>query len=173
MSRIPRRRMPPAAGRTPVESLEIQSFSRRLHDALTQAGMNQSDLARAVWGETTDSKGRPVAKNRDRISQYLAGKSVQANLAKIADALGVDLLDLAPDITAATIEREDPAFQVTLVTGHDDRTHLRVNALVEFKVAQEVMRILAEAGVGKAKAPAPAPIQAATNAQPEIKTETP
>lgn len=151
MSRIPRRRMPPAAGRTPVESLEIQSFARKLHEAMTRADMSQSDLARAVWGETTDKMGRPVARNRDRISQYLAGKAVPEpkNLQKIADVLGVDPLDLAPNITAATIEREDPTIQMTVVAGHTNRAHLRVNALVDVTIAAQIISILTSAGTNQ------------------------
>lgn len=140
--------MPPASGRTGVERLEIQSFARKLDQALAAAGMNQSDLARAVWGETHDAKGRPVARNRDRISQYLQGKSVPdaRNLKKIADVLGMDPLDLAPNITTATIEREDPAVQLTVVTGHVDKAHLRVNTLVDYALAAKIIQMLAAAG---------------------------
>lgn len=41
---------------------EYEDFARRLVDAMARKGMSQSDLARAVWGSTTDTRGRDVAR---------------------------------------------------------------------------------------------------------------
>lgn len=131
-------------GKTGVQRLELQQFARRLRAALDERGMSQSDLARAVWGETEDKRGQKVAKNRDRVSQYLAGASYPEpqNLARIAEALNVKPEDLAPDMTAATVEREDPAIQMTVVGGHLDKVYLRVNTLVSLEGAAAVIQIL-------------------------------
>ena len=151
MSRSPRRRMPPAAGQTSEERLVHEDFARRLHKILADRGMSPSDLARKVWGtiEQIDSKtGRVVnaARNRDRISVYLAAKGFPdpKNLAKITKALGTTPEELAPDIAAATIEREVPEMNMTVVAGHDDKALLRINKLMPVDVAIEVMRLIRE-----------------------------
>lgn len=144
MSRRPLRRMPSTGGRTGIERLEMQEFGRKLQEFMNEKGMNQSDVARAMWGETVDARGNTVAKNRDRISQYLAGKSFPEpqNLAKLAEVMGVKPEELAPDVVASAVEREDPAVQLTAVTGHMDKVYLRVNTLVSMSVAAQVIALL-------------------------------
>lgn len=72
-------------------------FAKTLKASIKAAGINNSELARRVWGSTTDSRGYPVARNRQRISEYLKGNSYPEpyNLWKIAGALGVPLEYLA------------------------------------------------------------------------------
>src|SRR4051794_31035797 len=62
-------------------------FARRLAEAMKQAKLNNSDVARQVWGDAKDGGAR----NRDRIGHYLRGTShpEPPNLQKLADALGV------------------------------------------------------------------------------------
>ena len=151
MSRSPRRRMPPAAGQTSEERLVHEDFARRLHKIIADRGMSPSDLARKVWGsiEQIDSKtGKVVnaARNRDRVSVYLSGRGFPdpKNLAKIAKALNVEPIDLAPDIAAAAIEREVPEMNMTMIAGHDDKALLRINKLMPVDVAIEVMRLIRE-----------------------------
>lgn len=144
MSKAPTRRLPPAGGRTGIERLELQEFGRKLQSLLNARGMSQSDLARAVWGETQDNRGRMVARNRDRISQYVSGKGFPEpqNLARMAEVLDVPVEELAPDIVASAVDREDPAIQMTAVTGHMDKVYLRVNTLVSLAVAAQVIGLL-------------------------------
>lgn len=144
MSRTPLRRLDPAGGRTNVQKFELQQFSRRLHQAMVNKGLSQSDLARAVWGEHRTSSGYLAAKNRDRISQYLKGNSFpdEKNLKRIADVLGVPVDELAPDITAATVDREDPELAMTVIAGHPDKVHLQVNTLTSLARAAKVIAIL-------------------------------
>jgi transcriptional regulator with XRE-family HTH domain len=147
MPRHPRRRLPlsaeeAAAGRTPFEQIELERFAKKLQAARTKKGWSQSDLARAVWGSHTNQRtGKVGAKNRDRISVYEAGKSFPDphNLVKIADVLGVSPEALAPDITAATMERENP--EVAIVA-HGDKVHLKVNKVISFDLASRVMALL-------------------------------
>ena len=116
MPRHPKRRLPvsadeAAAGRTPVMQIGLERFARRLQELRTNKGLSQSDLARLIWGSQTNKHtGRLEARNRDRISVYEMGKAWPDphNLVKIAAALGVSPEELAPDITAATVERENP-----------------------------------------------------------------
>lgn len=133
-------------GRSRAERLELQSFARRLHELMVAKGLSQSELARSIWGKTTDSRGYDVAANRDRISSYLKGRSVPepANMAKLAKELGVTVAELAPDATAAAVDRANPAVSMTMIAGHADKTHLQVNQLVRLEVAVKIIALLSE-----------------------------
>lgn len=146
MSRAPRRLLSASGGRTQYEKLELERFARKLHEAITAKGMSPSDLAAEVWGRTTDTRGYSVAKGRDRISVYLQGKSVPdpKNLAKIAEVLGMKVEDLAPDITASTVEKENPEIAMTMVAGHADKVYLRVNKLVPLALAAQIIQMLSD-----------------------------
>lgn len=145
MSRNATRKMPPAAGRTGVARLEIEQFARRLHKLMAQNNMSQSDLARAVWGTTEDNRGYTVARGRERISQYIRGKSLPdpKNLAAIARALHVTPEELAPDIAAASVATDNPEVGMTAIAGHPDKVLLQVNKLVPFGIAAQVINLLA------------------------------
>ena len=130
----------------PTVEIGQQAFGRRLQQLLDQKGMNYSDLARLVWGKTTTKTGYEVAKNRDRISVYIAGKAVPdaRNLKKIADVLGVEVSELAPErFGDAMIEQQHPAYSLTKVQGESDKVFLRVNKLVPEQVAAKIMFLLA------------------------------
>jgi transcriptional regulator with XRE-family HTH domain len=123
-----------------------QDFGRRLQQILDQKGMNYSDLARAVWGKTTTKSGYEVAKNRDRISVYVSGKAFPdpRNLKKIADTLGVEIADIAPEhVGDAMIDQQNPTYSITKVQGESDKVFLRVNKLVPEQVAAKIMFLLA------------------------------
>lgn len=113
---------------------------------MVQRGLSQSDLAREVWGTTTDTRGYTVAKNRDRIGAYLRGESLPEpqNLARLAEALGTKTEELAPDIVAATVDREAPELALTMVAGHPDKAHLQINKLVPIGLAVKIMGLLTE-----------------------------
>jgi len=144
MSRSPRRLLSPTGGRTQYEKLELARFARKLHQAMTSRGLSQSDLAAEIWGRTKDKRGYDVAKGRDRISVYLQGKSIPdpKNLAKIAEVLRMKVEDLAPDITASTVEKENPEIAMTAIAGHADKVHLQVNKLVSLELAAKVISLL-------------------------------
>jgi hypothetical protein len=114
---------------------------------MNEKALSNSDLARLVWGETKDAKGYPVAKNRDRIGVYLKGEGFPEprTLAKLAEALGTTAEELAPEITAATVDRERPELAMTAVGGDTDKMHVQVNALLPLDVAVKIMEIVAQA----------------------------
>jgi transcriptional regulator with XRE-family HTH domain len=66
-------------------------FADWLAARMTALGFNHSDLARRVWGTVKDTRGYDVARNRDRISNYLAGVSYPSfdTRYKLAKALSV------------------------------------------------------------------------------------
>jgi transcriptional regulator with XRE-family HTH domain len=140
-----RRRLAAAAGRPPSEELAAQEFARRLEDLLRERGMRKSDLARAMWGDTLDKvTGRPVAKHRDRISEWTNGKSLPEprNLELLAQTLGVPVEHLAEPLIAQAVDRERSSLQIVQAAGHPDKVHLKVDKLVTSKIASQVMALL-------------------------------
>lgn len=127
--------------------MENEHFARVLNKRMLELGMSQADLARAAFGETTDNRGYTVARGRDRISSYLHGKSLPdpVNLQKLADALGMSPESLAPDITAATVDRENPEVALTAIAGHSDKVLLRVNKLVPLALAAQIVTLISNA----------------------------
>lgn len=129
----------------------MQQFARRLHQLMTDRGWSNSDLARKVWGETVDKKGYTVAKNRDRVGVYLRGEGLPepATLGKMAEAFGMSKEELAPDLTAAAVDREKPEIGFTMVQGHTDRVHLQINTLVPLSVATQIVALIEQAKAAK------------------------
>lgn len=72
---------------------DYRAFAEALHEAMNRKRMNASALARAIWGTVKDYRGYDVAKNRDRITFYLQGKSSPRDdtLKEIARVLDVPL----------------------------------------------------------------------------------
>jgi transcriptional regulator with XRE-family HTH domain len=125
--------------------MQIEQFASTLQQLRVAKHWSQSDLAREVWGEITNpNTGRKVAKNRDRISSYEMGKSWPDphNLTKIANALGVSPEELAPDITASTIERQNPEIMLVAVAGHMNKVLLKIHKVTSYATAAEIMRLL-------------------------------
>lgn len=139
------KRLTEVAG-APVERIEMEQFAKRLHRLMIDKQMSQSDLARRVWGSTTDGRGYDVAKNRDRISVYLKGQAIpdQKNLNRLAQALSVPVEDLAPDVVASNAQKENPEVQMTAIAGSTDKVYLRVNKLVPMALAAKIIGLLSE-----------------------------
>jgi hypothetical protein len=80
----------------------------KTHDLMTKLKLNNSDLARRVWGVTTDSRGYTVARNRALIGHYLNGtiSPKPATVEKIARALDVSVEEVTdkPDTNIAWIK---------------------------------------------------------------------
>jgi transcriptional regulator with XRE-family HTH domain len=124
--------------------MELERFADQVFKLRTAKGWSPSRLAREIWGETTNKEGRKVAKNRDRISVYEKAKSWPDphNLAKLAKALDTTPEQLAPDITASTVDRQNPEIALIAVAGHTDAVHLKVNKLVSMNIATLIMQLL-------------------------------
>lgn len=120
-------------------------FSRKLRELLEANGLTASDLARKIWG---DSKPTPAgfvsAKNRDRISKYLAGKTLPdaSTLALLAGALNAKPRDLAPQVVGKRLEREHPEIRMTVIAGHHDRVHLTLNAVMDLSTALKITALM-------------------------------
>lgn len=129
-----------------IDGIVAEEFSRKLFDLMQKKDLSQSDLARLVWGTKVDARGYEVAKGRDRISAYLAGKSLpeKANLKKLAEVLDVAPEDLV-EFEGPSSEKAKPGVQITAIAGVKDKVYLTVNQVVTLQTASEIMSILARA----------------------------
>jgi hypothetical protein len=75
---------------------ELEKFRDNLLKGMAAKHMSGSDVARAVWGVKTDARGKQVARNRDRMTHYLAGRGYPRpeTVLKLAEVLGLDPKDL-------------------------------------------------------------------------------
>jgi hypothetical protein len=75
---------------------ELERFRDNLIKAMTAKHMSASDVARAVWGTKTNNLGREVARNRDRMTWYMAGKGYPRpeTVPRLAEVLDLDPKDL-------------------------------------------------------------------------------
>jgi len=123
------------------------TFSERLRQERENKGLSQSELARLVWGETVDKRGYTVAKNRDRVSAYEGNraKPTDKNLTALANVLGIDEAELAPEIVSGRAFREPtPAIEMRTVEGG---TFIKVNAKVSAEAALQIFALLQKEGI--------------------------
>jgi len=120
-------------------------FAQRLRRLRMDRDMSQSDVARAVWGTTTDSRGYEVARNRERISAYEQARSLPEprSLELLAKALDVEPQDLSPELAGDEVGRQPAAVSMTMAEGQPDKVHLHVNTIASFEVASKVISLLA------------------------------
>lgn len=144
---------------------ECKAFADALRAAMMKANVSASEAARRVWGTTTDNRGYEVARNRDRIGHYLAGTSYPEpeNMAKLADALGVPVeeLALAPE-NSRTAARQggSPRRSPSAATGEliqtslpmqPGKVRLQVDRVLDWKLSETIHRMLKEAEICDAR----------------------
>ena len=138
----------PGTGRRSRVARDVnpRDFAKALHQALIEANMSASDLARIVWGTRTDNRGYEVARNRGRVSQYLGGFSLPEprTLARIAEAVGKTTNELtgAPAPRGggeAPQGRKPVAVQMTIVAGAPSLAHLTLDMLLPVALAAEIV----------------------------------
>jgi transcriptional regulator with XRE-family HTH domain len=123
------------------------SFASNLRRLRLALNLSQSDLARKIWGDTTDSRGYTVARNRDRISYYEARKAVPEahTLGVLAEKLGTTVEELAPDLLAQETDKQrDPEISMAMVKDKADLVHLRVNTLCTLALASKIISLLTD-----------------------------
>ena len=118
-------------------------FSRKLQHLLNEREMSQSDLARLMWGQTAMPNGYPAAKNRDRVSKWLAGKSLPdgRSLEKLCAVLECDPSALAPSVVTGGVEAQHPELRMTVIAGHRDLVHLTFNTVLPLEAAVQMIAI--------------------------------
>ena len=146
MSNNAKRRMEPKRplGKTPAPLIhdEREEFGKRLYQALLDADMSQSDLAREVFNETRidPTTQYEVVVGRDRISQYVKGRQFPEprTFKKICEVLGKKPEELAPTMVGSTIERESPSFEIKMIGDRIDAVLLRINKIVPLALATKI-----------------------------------
>ena len=130
--------------------LTKQEFGRRVYEAMLNAGLSQSDLARA-----SDL-------NRDAISTYVRGKSLPspANLERLAAALHVEASALLPNYHESAIDHDFPALEIKISPSSPGTAWLRVNRLVTVPTALKIAELLeADHANDRSRDSAPASMQ--------------
>lgn len=123
------------------KALTKEEFGRRLYQAMMRKGWNQAELARR-----SDCP-------RDSISMYIRGKTLPLPLAlgKLADALGLDPLELLPNHVESAIDEDNPSFEIKQSPNTPNTAWLRVNRLVTITAALKIADILANDNVTDGK----------------------
>lgn len=138
---------------TPEAQKTQMDFAARLEQKMKAKGLTQSELARQIWGSTKDGRGYSVARNRDRISSYLAGAGMPEpeNLKKLADALDCTVEDLIGAEAAAAgrpLRRQHIDVQMALVSPHaagePPMMQVQINMVLPLRKAMQMLQIIEE-----------------------------
>lgn len=121
--------MPSTVSTTAPQVDRRKEFSRRLRHLLADRNMSQSDLAEAA------------KIGRNGVSTYVTGKMFPkpATLQKIADTLGVDILELAPGGGVA-----EPTWELRNVPDQPGQAWLTVNRSLSMDTAIAIVALLQE-----------------------------
>ncbi|WP_277018961.1 MULTISPECIES: helix-turn-helix transcriptional regulator [Paracoccus] len=114
--------------------LTKQEFGRRVYRLMTERGWHQSELA------------RQAQLTRDAVSTYVNGRSLPdpRNAQKLADAFGMTVEQLLPNLVEQSIDRDPPAMELKVSALNPNVAWLRLNRLVETENAMKIMSILRE-----------------------------
>jgi transcriptional regulator with XRE-family HTH domain len=130
----------PLSKGSPRDAIKVD-FAKRLQQAMTKKGWNQSELARRATQYLEEGDI-----GRDNISHYIRAVSLprSAQLLALCKALGVQPTDLIP--TAPTAAAKAPAAEMKMLP--DGNIWVRVNQALPPEPALEVMRLVTTFGVG-------------------------
>jgi transcriptional regulator with XRE-family HTH domain len=118
-----------------LKTLTKQEFGRKIYNMLMEKGWSQSELARR--------SDLP----RDSISVYIRGKSfpTPSSLAKLAKAFNLDPVEMLPNHTVSSVERDqDSAFSINSSSVDPGKAFVRVNRVVSFETAMKIGQLLAD-----------------------------
>lgn len=144
MARKSHHALAPALDHSPEQltpkALTKQEFGRRLAFLLDERMWNQSDLVRAVKRITGEDMGR------DAVSTYINGRSFPTpkSLNLLCQALGVTKEELLPNGTMQAMNDEHPALELRAAAGHPGKAWLRINRLMRFETATEIVKLVNE-----------------------------
>lgn len=116
-----------------------KEFGRRVYEAMTQKGWNQSELARRA----SDRGGINVS--RDDISRYVRGVSVpdsDAKLKALAEVLSLAPDKLLPNYTPSVDNGEEMLFEMKAHPSQPGMAWIRFNRLVTFATATKIAELL-------------------------------
>lgn len=103
--------------------------------------MNQSEVAAAVFGTTTDGRRYTVSRNRSQVSKWERGmtRPDEKSVLKLAELFGVHPTDIVPE----TLMPEAPATYRVTDLG-EGRARLFVDRVVSMNTAMKIMGMIGE-----------------------------
>ena len=136
-----------AGVRLPTERVRDINFAKRLRQLMSEKEMSQSDLAARIWGRQISSEGKDVARGRDRISVWLAGKNFpdHENLQKLARALKVKVSDLAPEAELKAAHSVAADWSITKPHGEAGMSFFQAARYLPDDIAHEIIGLLIKA----------------------------
>ncbi len=144
--------MPRIGSTQPEKKHQRALFARKLRELRLDLGLSQSELAGKTFGYTETTKGYRVGRNRDRISQYEAGKAAptDVNLKALADALNVTTEELAPFWAKEKVPAPDSASPsrdtgavFRMLDGNAETTQVRIDTILPLELASKLMGFMA------------------------------
>lgn len=116
-------------------------FADRIKELRQSKDVRQSDVARAVFGTTTNERGNIVARNRSQVSRWEKGLALpdEKNIRKLAEFFGVMVSDLLPEAARPV----NSGLKIEDMGG--GRAHLVVDRVVPMRVAMQIGALLADA----------------------------
>ena len=133
-------------------------FAAMIKEAREAKGWNYSEVAKKIWGETVDSRGYTLARNRGVIPRLESGKTIPRAraIADIAEALGIDVDELGQARDEAENAREDRIipetdFTAGAVAGQPHLVQMTIKAVVPLERFALIVKQTA-AAVEEAKA---------------------
>lgn len=137
---------------------------------MAKGGLTSSEVARRMWGTSTDKRGYETARNRDSLKHYLAGTRCPdpENLIRLADAIGVPAEELSVDLPtvknpfAPTVRQQhlsgtisaasaaSGALSLTSLPAQPSKIRLQVDRVIDWELAQTIHEMLKKAEIGAA-----------------------
>lgn len=114
---------------------------------MSEREMSQSEVAAAIWGRHRSSEGKLVAKGRDRLSVWVSGKNFpdHKNLQRLADALKVNVSDLAPEAELKAAYRVTAEWSMTKPHGEAGVSFFQAARYLPDDIAHEIIGLLIKA----------------------------
>lgn len=115
--------------------LSKQEFAQRLYQLMLEKKLNQSNL------------GRRAGIQRNAISTYMRGRSLPThrNLIKLARVLGMKPEELLPNTIESAIDADNPMVSMQVSPSAPTKAWLRINQLVDTKLAVKILEMLQDA----------------------------
>jgi len=136
-----------AGARLPIERVRDINFAKRLRQLMADRGMTQTDVAAKIWGRHKSSEGKNVAKGRDRLSVWCAGKNFpdRENLEKLAKVLNVKVSDLAPESELKAAHSVPADWSITKPHGEMGVSFFQCARYLPDDIAHEIIGLLIKA----------------------------
>jgi transcriptional regulator with XRE-family HTH domain len=136
-----------AGARLPIERVRDINFAKRLRQLMAERDMTQTDVAAEIWGRHKSSEGKFVARGRDRLSVWCAGKNFpdRENLEKLAKALKVKVSDLAPESELKAAHSVPADWSITKPHGETGVSFFQCARYLPDDIAHEIIGLLIKA----------------------------